>query len=141
MTTIAQTGSWIGLVLLLFGILTPIAALIVLPFQAVIVQPDPARGSILEPASTTLNDAGVGLSFLAWPLYALLTCSAFLGEMNTLYSDAGLGYIYITVGMPAFFVGWLGLIFYSSVRPARTELLFGALGAAVLISIGYGSIN
>ena len=94
-----------------------------------------------EPESTKLNDAGIALNWLAWPMFAVLTFVAFLSEMYTLYANAGLGYYFIMLGMPVFAVAWFYLVVYASFRRVPTAWLFGAPAAAAVIALGYASIN
>ena len=142
MITLIQISAWGGLVLLLMGCCLAIGALLILPFldstRTGDATPD-VETSADQP--TWLNHAGMGFSLLAWPIYAVVTWRAVFTEINTLFSNAGFGYVYIMLGMPAFFLTWLSLLVYASIRSVRSEWLFGALIAAALIGFGYANIN
>src|ERR1041384_5239176 len=106
MMVVAEISSWVGAALLAFGLCAAIGALMVLPFRGLIARAISRQVSRAPaPTSTNLNDAGVAFNWLAWPIFAVLTSVAFLREMWTLYADAGFGYVYITLGMPAFLEG------------------------------------
>lgn len=142
MIWIAKIGSWIGLALLLSALCGAVGALLVLPFKRLIAVSNPqARPVVPEHRTTVLNDAGVGICLLAWPIYAFVTFWAFVGETFTKFSNAGIGYVYITFGMPLFLAAWLGLLIYACIRPVQTNWLFGALGAAALIIFGCANIG
>jgi len=119
---------------LLFGFCAATAALLLLPFKSLMITTRPH-------SSTNLYDAAVGFSLMAWPIYAVFSVAAFGDEMFTLFSNAGFGYVYIMLGMPAFLVAWLGLIVFACLRGMPTSWLFGALAAAAAIIWGYTNIN
>jgi hypothetical protein len=142
MIMVAKISSGIGFALLLLAPCAAIGALLVLPFGKLIAGSNPQAGEReLDHGTTMLNDAGVGLSLLAWPMYAFATFAPFAGEIFTRFSTAGLGYVYITFGMPAFLAAWLGLVIYACIRPTQTSWLFGAIGAAAVIIVGYANIG
>ncbi|QNP45212.1 hypothetical protein H9L14_11235 [Sphingomonas sediminicola] len=142
MILIAKVSAWLGVALMINGILWPIGLALVLPPKK-----SPEAGTHQPPevasarVSTYINEDAVWISWLAWLIYAAVTLSAFSREIFTLYSNAGLGYVYIVLGMPAFLVAWLGLIINASVRLLPARWLFGALGAGGLIVFGYANIN
>ena len=88
-----------------------------------------------------MNDAGVALNWVGWPMFAILTLVAVAEEMFTLFVNAGFGYFFIMLGMPAFLLAWLCFVIYASFRTVPTSWLFGVLIAAALIIFGYANIN
>ena len=87
------------------------------------------------------SDAVIGLSWLAVPLYMAVTVTAVAGEMFTKFADAGFGYYFIMLGMPAFCIAWLYLMVYASFRPVPSSGLWAMLVSALLILIGYANIG
>jgi hypothetical protein len=142
MIVVAEISSWVGAALLAVGLCAATGAMLILPFHKLIVRGGRQAGVTAPlPTSTNLNDAGVAFNWLAWLLFAILTLAAFFGEMSTLYTDAGIAFVYITLGMPAFLVAWLGFVIYITMRPVPTSWLFGALVVAALMAFGYANIN
>ena len=88
-----------------------------------------------------LYDALIAFSWLTWLPYGFLTGAALLGEGRTLFSNAGFGFVYITLGMPAYLVAWLGLVIYAGIRSVPTSWLARAFAGAVLIVIGCANIG
>lgn len=141
-TFIAQASAWLGTAFLVIGIFGAIGVQLILLFKRLAqASSRPSPQSASRRASTYINDDAVWFSWLAWLAYAAVTLTAFLGEMFTLFSNAGFGYVYIMLGMPAFLVAWLGLVINASVQSVPSSWLFGALGAAALIVSGYANIN
>jgi hypothetical protein len=66
---------------------------------------------------------------------------AVAGEMFTRFADAGFGYYFIMLGMPAFCIAWLWLMLYATFRTIPTSWPIGALVAAALITAGYAHIG
>jgi hypothetical protein len=141
MIVIAKISSAVGGALLLSSIFATVGALVTLPFKKLMAVSDGSTNILQESPSSNFIDATIGLSWLAWLIYAYLTIAAFLGEMFTLFTNAGFGYVYITLGMPAFLAAWLGLVIYASIRPIPTSWLFGAMGAAAIIIFGCANID
>ena len=88
-----------------------------------------------------IDDAAIGVSWLAWPIFAIVTVAAMFGEMFTRFADAGPGYYFIMLGMPAFCIAWLTLLIYASFRPVPTRWPLAALLAALVIIAGYKTIG
>jgi hypothetical protein len=141
MIGLVKTGSLLGYALLLFGILAGIIALLILSVMRLInaLRGD-SKTAAKDPVPKT-DGVGVVVGWLAWLIFAAISLVASFGEMFTRFSDAGFGFIYITLGMPVFLVAWLGLNIFASVGFLSTRWLFGTLGAAGLIVFGYGNIN
>jgi uncharacterized membrane protein YphA (DoxX/SURF4 family) len=94
-----------------------------------------------EPAPTHLYDAAMGISWFALLTFVIVTVIAFVEEMFTKFANAGFGYYFIMLGMPAFCILWLFLLVYASFRPVPTSWPVAALVAAFLIIIGYANIG
>ncbi len=140
MMTVAETSSIIGAALLLLAACTAVGALLVLPFKKLITGTAPAAEAS-NSARPSDSGAGLVMNWLVWPTYAVFALTAYLGEMHTLFANAGFGYVYITLGIPAFLLDWLILVIYASLQPVRSRWLFCALGAAGLLALGYANIN
>lgn len=92
-------------------------------------------------SSAKLNDAATGVTWLALPLFVVVTLIAVVGEMFTKFGDAGFGYYFIMLGMPAFCIAWLSLVLYSMFRTIPSSWAMAALISAALIIVGYTNIG
>src|SRR5688500_3431357 len=125
MIEIAKFGSWLGGALLLFGLFAGLGALSILSIMGLVKAFSGDPTSIpSKSVQVKSNSDGVVASWLAWLVFAVFAILAFFGEMFTRFSDAGFGYIYITLGMPAYLVTWLALNICASVRSVPTKWLF-----------------
>jgi hypothetical protein len=88
-----------------------------------------------------LSDAAIGISWFALPIFAILTLIAMIGEMFTKFANAGFGYYFILLGMPAFCVAWFSLLVYASFRPVPPSWCVSALIAAMFVVVGYANIG
>jgi hypothetical protein len=71
---------------------------------------DPSQVRQAPRSTPQFHDAAIGVSWLAWPIFAIVTVAAMFGEMFTRFANAGPGYYFIMVGMPAFCIAWLTLL-------------------------------
>jgi hypothetical protein len=102
---------------------------------------DRAQGRQAPRSTTQFYDAAIGVSWFAWPIFAIVTVAAMFGEMFTRFANAGPGYYFIMLGMPAFCIAWLYLLIYASFRPVPTRWPVAALLAALVIIAGYATIG
>jgi hypothetical protein len=71
----------------------------------------------------------------------MVTMSAVGGEIFTHFSVAGVGYIYIVLGMPAYLAAWLGLMVLSVIKHVPAPVMLLASLGGVSIAISYLGIN
>lgn len=78
--------------------------------------------------STLARDVAIGLTFVALPLFGLITFFWFFAEIDTPFTLFDLKTRSVLYGLPAYFVGWLVLL--SRPRSRRTPT--GCLGSAMV---------
>ena len=98
-----------------------------------------AIGEFLTPSQ--FYDAVIGVSWCALPLFAIMTVIAMVGEMFTKFANAGLGYYFIMLALPAFCVAWLCLLIFATYRALPTSWLVTALSTAAVFAGVYGNIG
>ena len=102
---------------------------------------DPSQVRQAPRSTRQFDDAAIGVSWFAWPIFAIVTVAAMFGEMFTRFANAGPGYYFIMLGMPAFCVAWLTLLIYASFRRVPTSWPVAALLASLVIIAGYKTIG
>lgn len=132
MEEIAKISSILGHILLLLALCGGAGAFLFFPVQAT------SGPDLREPGRDRF---ALSLSLLAWPVFALVTMSAVWGELFTRYAVAGLGYIYIVLGMPAYLFAWLGLMVLSTIRYVPASMMLSASVGGAVVIMGFLGIN